>query len=140
MKIKSKLAQRIIIAKAVWVVFWGFAFFMIPNILKNADLMLRFWVWLWYISIWVFIWLFWFVKSHPVLWFPMPYWFRWIVLGWWMNFVLCLFAYNNLIIMMQDTLLKWYSPFRIVVEWMVFWLVTDYLATSIAWEWKELYK
>lgn len=140
MKIKSKLAQRIIIWKAVGALFWWIAFFVIPYILKDADLFLRFWVWLWYITMWVFIWLFWIMKSHPILWFAMPYWFRWIVLGWWLNFILALFAYNDLLIMIQWTFLKWFSPFCIIIEWMVFWLVTDFLATKYVWEWKELIK
>ena len=140
MKIKSKLAQRIIIWKAIWTIFWWIAFFCVPNIFPSADLFLRFWIWLWYITLWAWVWFFWIMRYHPFLKISMPFWFRWIVLWWWLNFVLCLFAYNNLIVMMHWTILEWYSPFWIVVEWMIFWLLTDYIATKIAWDWKDLLK
>lgn len=140
MEIKSKLAQRIIVWKFIWAIFWWIAFFIIPNLLNNANLFLRFWVWLWYITLWVVIWLFWIMSNHPVLKFPMPFRVRWIVLWWWMNFVLALFVYNDLIIVMKGTIFEWYSPFRIIVEWMIFWLIADHFATKIAWEWKELLK
>lgn len=140
MIIKSKLAQRIIIWKGVWVIFWWIVFFLIPNILKDADLFLRFGLWLWYITLWALIWLFWIMTNHLVLKFSMPFWFRWIILGWWMNFIFCLFTYNSLVSMMKNTFLSWYSPFLLIIQWMIFWLIADYLATKFAWEWINLIK
>jgi len=135
MKIESKLIARIVIWKAIWLIFWLIAFLIIPSIFAQADLFLRFWVWLWYITLWALIWIFWVMNNYPFLNIPIPFWIRWIFLWWWMNFILCLFAYNNLTVMMQNSIFKWYSPFRIVVEWMIFWLLTDYIATKFAWDW-----
>jgi len=140
MKIKSKLIQRIIIWKAIWAIFWWIAFFVIPYIFNDVSMFLRFWVWLWYITLWAIIWIFWILTYHPYLKLSINFWFRWIFLWWWMNFVLCLFAYKSLVDMMKDTVFNWYSPFWIIVEWMIFWIITEFIATKISWEWKDLIK
>jgi hypothetical protein len=137
MKIESKLIARIVIWKAIWLIFWWIAFLLIPNIFAQTDLFLRFWVWLWYITLWALIWIFWVLNYYPFLKIPIPFWIRWTLIWWWMNFVLCLFAYNDLTVMMQNSILKWYSPFRIVVEWMIFWLLTDFIATKFVWDWES---
>lgn len=140
MKIKSKITQRVGLWKGIWLIFWWMAFFIIPMILNNASLYLRFWVWLWYITLWALIWIFWVMDNYPYLKLKIPFWFRWIMLWWWMNFILSLFAYNELKTMTVWTVLDWYSPFCIIIEWMLFWLLTDYVATKYIWEWKDLLK
>jgi hypothetical protein len=140
MKIKSKITQRVGLWKGIWLIFWGFAFFIIPMILNNTSLFLRFWVWLWYITLWALIWIFWVMDNYPYLKLKIPFWFRWIMLWWWMNFVISLIAYNELKTMMVWTAVDWYSPFCIVIGWMIFWLLTDYIATKYIWEWKDLLK
>jgi hypothetical protein len=140
MKIKSNLVKRIAIWKAIWLVFWWIAFLLIPSIFGDADLFLRFWVWLWYITLWALIWIFWVMNYNPLLKISMPYWGRWILLWWWMNFVLVLFIHDKLISLMQNSILQWYSPFWLIIEWMIFWLITDYFATKYIWEWKDLLK
>lgn len=138
MKIKSKLIKRIALWKAIWLIFWWIAFFVIPYIFNNADLFLRLWIWLWYITLWALVWMFWVMNEHPFFRFKFPFWIRWTVLWWWMNFILVLFIYNNLVTLMQNTVFEWYSPFCLIFEWIIFWLVVDYFATKYFWEGKEL--
>jgi hypothetical protein len=140
MKIKSKIIQRVGIGKAIWLIFWWIAFFIVPHILSDISIFMRFWIWLWYITLWAIIGIFWVMDNYPYLKLHINFWFRWALLWWWMNFILVLFAYNNLIIMMHWTILEWYSPFCLIIEWMIFWLLTDYVATKFAWEGKDLLK
>lgn len=138
MEIKSKLIQRIVIWKAIWLIFWGVAFFLIPLFFKDADLFLRFWVWLWYITLWALIWMFWIITSYPFLKFKISFWFRWALLWAWMNFMLTLFIFNNLTSLIQTSVFQWASAFSLIIEWIIFWLVVDYFATKYAWEWKNI--
>lgn len=137
---ESKFANRIAISKTVGIIFGWIWFFVIPKIFSNADLFLRFWVWFWYISLWWVIWLMWIMKKHPVLNLHMPFWFRWAFIWAWMNFVITLFIHDKLVFLMTWTFFDWYSPFWLVVEWIIFWVLTDFLATKYAWEWKTLIK
>ena len=137
---KSKLMNRIAIWKTIGLFFWLIGFFVMPMVFTEADSMLKFALLFWYISIWWIIWLFGIMKKHPVLKFSMPFWLRWPFVWAWMNFVLALFMYDNLIWFMQNTFMEWFSPFWIVLEWLVFWLIVDYCATKCVWEGKKIVK
>ncbi|MDD3302698.1 MAG: hypothetical protein PHN31_04005 [Candidatus Gracilibacteria bacterium] len=140
MKIKSKLIQRIIIGKAIGAIFGGIAFFVIPYIFNDVSMFLRFGVWLWYITLGAIIGIFGILTYHPYLKLSINFWFRGIFLGGWMNFVLCLFAYNSLVDMMKETVFNGYSPFWIIVEGMIFGIITEFIATKISGEGKDLIK
>ena len=137
---KSKLMNRIAIAKTVGLVFWLVWFFLMPIYVTDPSLMLRFWVLFWYITMWWIIWLFWIMKKHPVFKIKIPFWFRGPFIWGWMYFVLTLFIYDKISILTQNTYMEWYSPFWIILEWVVFWLICDYIATKLGWEWKKLLK
>mgnify|MGYP006939811604 CR=1 FL=1 len=137
---KSKLANRLAIAKTIGFVFWLLGFFLMPVVFNETDLMLRFAFLAWYTTFWVIIWLFWIMKKHPVINMPTPFWFRWIFMWAWLNFVLALFMYDRLVLLIQGTTWEWMSPFWIILEWLVIWLIIDYFATKFGWEGKELLK
>lgn len=137
MKINN-FTKRLIIWKSIWFIIWLLAFIFIPFVFKDADLLLRLWVLFWYITFWVIIAIFWVMDKDPYFGFKMKFWFRWMILWWWLNFVLSLFAYNQLILLMKWTILDWFSPFIIVIEWMIIGLIIDYVATKYAWDWKKL--
>lgn len=134
---KSKLANRLAISKTIWLVFWWVLFFMIPSLFGEQDLFLRFGTWAWYITLGWIIWLMGIMDRHPAMNFAMPFWIRWLFIWAWMNFVLVLFVYDNMNTLMLGTAWEWLSPWWIVLEWALFWIIADYFATW-AWEWKEL--
>lgn len=137
---KSKLMNRIALWKVIGLIMWGLIFFMLPVIFTNPDIMLRFAVLLWYIILWATIWVYGILTKIPVFDIKFPACLRWMWIGGWMNFVLALFMYNSLTTLMVWSILEWYSPFWIVLEWAVFWLILDLIATKFIWEWKELVK
>jgi len=133
----SLLAKRIMIAKWLGFIFWLIGFFALP-ILGETDLMFRFAILFWYTTIWWIIWVLWLIDKHPVFNMRVTYWCRWILIWAWMNFVLVLFMYNNLVTLMQWTYFEWFSPFCIVIEWLIIWLIIEYFATKYAWEGKKI--
>lgn len=136
----SKLMNRLALWKAIGFAVWLVAFFMIPIVFSDADLMLRLAVLFWYTTLWALVWIFWVWDHYPIFDLKVPYWFRWVWLWAWMNFVLALFMYDKLTLLMQWTFLEWYSVFWIVLEWAIIWLVVDCIATKTIWEGKELLK
>ena len=135
---KSPMAKRLAISKWIWFIIWLIAFVVMPMFFNGTDLYIRFWVWLWYISFWAIIWVFWVMRKVPVLNIPFPYWFRWIVLWAWLNFVLAFFVREKFMMLMIWTAFEWLSPFWLVLEWIIFWLLIDFFATKYAWDWKKL--
>ena len=138
---KSKLWTRIAIAKSLGFLFWLIGFYLLPVYFSEADLMLRFAILFWYTTLGWIIGIFGIMDRHPVFtsW-SFPFWFRWILLWAWMNFLLVMFIYNDIINMIQWTCFEGYSPFWIITEWMVIWLIIEFFATKYGWEWKELMK
>ena len=139
-KFKSNLANRIATAKTIGFIIWLIAFFLLPVLYGDIDLMLRFWILFWYATLWWIIWVFGIMNKHPV--FPkwkFPFWFRWIFLWAWMNFLLVLFAYNQIAEIFQTL---WYncSPFLVILEWAIIWLIIDFFATKSGWDGKQLLK
>jgi len=135
----STLAKRLIIAKWIGFIFWLIGFFLLP-IFGETDLMFRFAILFWYTTMWLILWIMWFMDKHPIFNIRITYWCRWMLIWAWMNFVLALFMYNNLITLMKWTTFEWYSPFCIVIEWLIIWLIIEYFATKYAWEGKNLLK
>jgi len=138
---KTKLSKRISIAKIIGLIIWLIAYFCIPLLFADATYTLRFAVLLWYITLGGLIGIFWVMKSHPV--FPkwkFPAWFRWMFLWGWMNFVLVLFIYETLSTLMIGSMFEGYSPFWLVLDWAIVWMIIDTIATKSGWEWKKSFK
>jgi len=137
---KNGLMKRVALWKTIGLVGWIIGFFTMPLVFTEADTMLKFALLLWYITLWAFVWVFGVRNDMPIFKVKIPYWARWIWIWAWMNFVLALFIYDELAILMSGTMLDWCSPFRIVLEWAIFWLFVDYIATKYVWEGKKLMK
>ncbi len=137
---ETKVAKRLSIAKWIGFLFWLSGFIFLP-IFGEVDMMFRVAILLWYTTLWWLIWVFGYMDKHPIFsnW-NLPWYFRWTFLWAWMNFVLALFWYNNLVSLMQWTCLEWWSPFWIILEWAIIWMIIDYFATKFGGEWKELIK
>lgn len=134
----SWLTNRIAIWKLVWLIFWWVAFFLLPVFLNESDLFLRFWILFWYITLWSLVWIFGIMDKCPIANISLPFWVRGTFLWAWMNFVLVFFVYDKISLLMQGTMFFWYSPFRLVLEWLIFWIIADYFATRFVWEGKKL--
>lgn len=138
---KNKLAKRLAAAKSLGFLVWLIAFCMIPYVFNGADMYIRWAVLLWYTTFGAIIWLMWVLDKHPAIEsFKMPWWFRGVFMWAWLNFVLALFIHNILWDIMLWTMFEWYSPFWIVLEWAIIWLIIDGIATKCGGEGKELCK
>jgi len=136
----SKLINRIALWKTIGFAVWLVVFFIIPLLIPNASLMLRFAVILWYTTLWAIIWTFWVLDKYPAFNLKISYWFRWVWIWVWMNFILVMFIFDKLTLLMQWTCFEWYSPFRIVLEWAIIWFIIDYITTKTIWDGKDLIK
>jgi len=136
----SKFMNRLALWKAIGFTVWLFAFFMIPIVFSNTDLILRLAVMFWYTTLWAIIWVFWVLDKYPILNLKIPYWFRWAWIWAWMNFILTLFIFNKLTLLMQWSLFEWYSPFWLILEWLLIWFIIDCIITKTVWEGKDLIK
>jgi len=77
---------------------------------------------------------------HPILKMPMPWWFRAPLIGAWMNFVLVLFAYDDLRAIMVSVFGETgiiTSPFWFSAEGAIIGLIIGNLATRFGGEGKE---
>ena len=136
---KSKLANRLTIAKTTGFLIGLLGFFVLPYIFVWADMYLRLAILFWYTTVWVILGLMWYMTVHPVFsWFKMPWWFRGIWMWGWLNFIIALFMYHTLWDLMAGTMFDWYSPFWLIAEWMLVWFIIELLATKCAWDGKEL--
>jgi len=136
----SKFMNRLALWKAIGFTVWLFAFFMIPIVFTDTDLMIRLAVMFWYTTLWAIIWVFWVLDKYPILNLKIPYWFRWAWIWAWMNFILTLFIFNKLTLLMQWSLLEWYSPFWLILEWALIWFIIDCITTKTIWDGKDLIK
>ena len=128
------------VGKLVGFVFGLVGFFLMPAMMGESDLMIRFGLLFWYTTVGAIIGVFGVFTYHPVLHLPMPWWFRSVIVGAWMNFVLMLFIYERLQVYMvfmfgEGGLLS--SPWWIVFEGAVIGLLIGFLATRFGGEGKE---
>ena len=137
---KPSLITRIAIGKTVGFIIGLSAFFMLPSLLGENDLMIRWGFVFWYTTMGAFIGVFGVFTWHPILKLPMPWWFRSVWIGAWMNFVLTLFIYD----LMQGYMTSFFgadgiisSPFWFVSEGALVGLLMGFLATRFGGEGKE---
>ena len=135
---KSKLANRVAMWKLIGFVIWLIGLFLLPSVFPETDM--QFWVAVlfWYTTIWAFVWIMWVMDKHPL--FPMPWWVRWTLVWWWMNLLLVLFIHDYLVQIASQTCYAWYSPYWLVLEWIIIWALMDYILTRCYWEGKKLVK
>lgn len=134
------LMTRIAVGKAVGFVIGLAGFLTLPFFWPDAGWLFRWGILLWYTTVGAVIGMFGVYTMHPVLKLPLPWWVRATIIGTWMNFVLVLFAYDQ----MQAMLLSMFgaeswltSPFWFALEGALVGLVIGYLATRIGGEGPE---
>ena len=137
---KPSLLTRIIVGKSVGFLIGLIPFFVVPALLPESTLVLRIGLVLWYTTMGAIIAVFGVVTWHPVLRLPMPWWLRAPLVGGWLNFVLMLFAHEQMRLVLQaafgpgGTL---QSPFWFVLIGCVAGLLIGFLATSLGGEGQE---
>ena len=134
------LITRIAIGKTIGLIIGVIGFFYLPYLIPDAELMLRWGVLLWYITLGAIIGVFGVFTWHPILKIPMPWWFMGPWLGAWMNFILVLLAYdefNDMTISIVGEESIWSSPFWFALEGAIFGLLTGYLCKRYGGEGKE---
>lgn len=127
------LMTRIAIGKTVGLIIGLAAFFLLPQLMPDVSLHLRWGVLLWYITFGAIIGVFGVMTWHPILKFPLPWWFMSPFIGGWLNFALSLVAYDTLEAVMLATfgdngLMA--SPFWFALEGAIVGFVIGYLATK----------
>lgn len=138
---RNSLFTRIAIGKGIGFIIGLIGFFLLPTFMPDPDWQLRLGLLLWYITVGAFIGVFGVVTWHPVLHIPLPWWFRAPLIGGWMNFVLALFAWDDLQAMLIYTFGTdgvFLSPFWIVAEGILVGLLIGFVATKIGGEGKEI--
>lgn len=134
------LVTRIAIGKGIGLAFGLVDFTLMPYVYPEGDLLLRWGVLFWYVTIGAFVGVFGVMTWHPVLRLPMPWWFRSTLIGAWMNFVITFFAYDDMKAVMinifgVDGVLQ--SPFWFALEGAVVGFVIGFFATRFGGEGKQ---
>lgn len=137
---KPSLVTRIAVGKAVGFIIGLSGFLMLPYVLPEAGVALRWGFLLWYTTLGAVIAVFGVFTFHPILRLPLPWWLRAPLIGAWMNFVLTLMIYDTLHAFSLSLFGAegWLtSPFWFVAEGAVVGLVIGYLATRAGGEGPE---
>lgn len=137
---KPSLITRIAIGKGIGLLFGLLGFILMPYFLPDVDSMFRWGVLFWYVTVGAMIGVFGVFTYHPILKMPMPWWFRAPLIGAWMNFVLVLFAYDDLRAIMVSVFGETgiiTSPFWFSAEGAIIGLIIGNLATRFGGEGKE---
>ena len=137
----NSLMTRIVIGKGIGFAVGLVGFTMLPLLVPESGWLLRWGVLFWYITVGAVIGVFGVFTWHPILKLPMPWWFRAPLIGGWMNFVLTLFAYDDMQLVITavfgaDGLIQ--SPFWMVAEGALAGLLIGYFATRFGGEGKEI--
>lgn len=135
---KPSLTLRIGIGKMVGLVIGLAGLVALPLFAPEASWMLRWGIVFWYTTLGAIIGVFGVFTEHPVLHIPFPWWVRAPFLGAWMNFVLTLFAYDQL----QSIMISMFgttdgvitSPFWFVLEGAIVGLIIGFAATRLGGE------
>ena len=134
LKFKNNFGRRVAMAKFIGFVVWLIWFFWLSFVFDYDDLFFRFAILFWYTTFWSIIWIFWIMDKHPLMNFSMPFWFRWIFIWAWLNLLVVFFSYDIIVNVMAWSVFDWYSPFWIVLEWAIIWLLIDWISTKYYWE------
>jgi hypothetical protein len=139
---RPSLITRIAIGKFIGLIFGFIGFMTLPHIWPEADLLIRWGVLLWYVTVGAIIGVFGIFTWHPALKLPMPWWLRAPLLGAWLNFVLTFFAYDAMSAML-DAMLGPTSAtgrpfFWFPLEGAIIGLIMGYFATRFGGEGRGL--
>ena len=134
------LMTRIAVGKAVGFVIGLVGFLTLPFFWPDAGWLFRWGILLWYTTVGAVIGMFGVYTMHPILKLPLPWWLRATVVGAWMNFVLTLFAYDQLKVIMirmfgPNGALT--SPFWFVLEGAIIGMIMGFFATRFGGEGKD---
>jgi hypothetical protein len=126
------LVRPIGIGKAVGLLFGLAGFVLLPVLAPSSGWLLRWGVLLWYLTLGALVAMALILTRPPVSKPPMPWWLVATGLGAWMNFVLTLFAYDEMKMVMvamlgENGILR--SPFWFVLEGAIVGLVIGYCVT-----------
>lgn len=130
---EKALIYRVIVAKTVGLAIGLVGFIVLPIIYPDTAVTIKWGLLLWYITFGAIIGTFGVFNRHPIFKFSLPWYIRGPLIGAWLNFVLALFAYNQL----EEILLEVFkngflkSPFWIVAEGAFLGLIIDCLATKL---------
>ena len=134
------LTIRIVIGKALGLVFGIITFFLVPAAIPDASPLLAWGLMFWMITLGLMVALMGVVTWHPVLGIPLPWWFRAPLVGAWMNFVLVFLIYDQLQISLINLMGPdsfFLSPFWYVVDGAIIGLIIGFVATRFGGEGKE---
>jgi len=123
------LVRQIGTGKAVGLLFGLAGFLLLPVLAPGSGWLLRWGVLLWYVTLGALVGMALILTRPPVTEPPMPWWLAAAGLGAWMNFVLTLFAHDELTMVMiamfgENGILQ--SPFWFVLEGAIVGLVVGY--------------
>jgi len=79
------------------------------------------------------------MNKHPLFGFKMPWWLRGSLMWGFMFLLLPLLGYNTMVNIMTEMGSNM-SPYWAILDGIVFWATTDYLATKWYWEGKKIVK
>ena len=129
---QKSMMYRVGTGKALGLVIGLAGFYFLPVFINEPSLLLRIGVLLWYPTIGAVVGVFGIFSNHPVLNFSLPWWLRGFIVGAWFNFVLTLFAYQQICtisIAIFGEYSAHISPFWMVLEGGIIGLSMDYLLT-----------
>jgi hypothetical protein len=132
MATQKSLVYRVGTGKALGLVVGVMGFYLLPALVDEPSLLVRIGVLLWYPTLGAVVGVFGIFSNHPVLNLSLPWWFRGFIIGAWFNFVLTLFAYeqiSTISIAMLGEYSAYISPFWMVLEGGIIGLIMDYLLT-----------
>ncbi len=135
MLIENSQMKRIFIGKTLGFIIGLSAFFLIPHFMPDASQRFLWAFFLWYITFGAIIGAFGTMAKFPVINISMPWWFRGLYVGGWLNFVIALFAYDDLLSFMisffgADS--PFANPYLFILEGCFIGLVIDFFATRYA--------
>ena len=140
---QNNLVKRVFWSKMIWFVISLMGFLIILFFYNKPEYnLLIWWVLLWYPTVWAMIGLMWIFDRHPVFKSWKMYLWRWAFIGLFMNLMLVLFAHGILLDFSQYVLWQNLSIgqlfFWAMLEWVIVWLIIDYIVTKKFWEWAKL--
>ncbi len=138
---KPSLTLRVVIGKSMGFLFGLFGLLLIPAVAPETSTMLLVAFLFYYTTLGAVIGAFGVMTVNLPIKMPMPWWFRGIWLGGWMNFIVTLFAYDELTKLMLaingTTGLPFLSPFWLILEGVAVGFIIDWAATRWAGEGHE---
>ena len=139
--IQSPFVNRLILGKSLGFII-GLIGFTVLTFMTDASMMLRIWILFWYLTFGVFIGFIGIMNKHPLFPINLPFWFRGIFFGAWLNLVIVLLAYPVIAPIFTQFTNVWipvFSPFFLVLEWAIIWLLLEFICTKYAGEGETMF-